>query len=49
VGTFYDSGNVPLYRYYNGKDHFYTTNSAEIGTKTPGVGYINLDFGQKGT
>ena len=29
---------VPLYRYYNGAqfDHFYTTNSAEIGTTTPG-------------
>ena len=30
-------GTVPLYRYYNGKEHFYTTNSHEIGTITPGV------------
>lgn len=30
--------SVPLYRYWNGqnRDHFYTTNSAEIGTTTPG-------------
>ena len=33
---------VPLYRYYKGgtQDHFYTTNSQEIGTTTPGqIGY----------
>lgn len=30
-------GLVPLYRYFNGNDHFYTTNGAEIGTTTPGV------------
>ena len=31
-------GTVPLYRYYNSHvcDHFYTTNSHEIGTTTPG-------------
>lgn len=29
-------GSVPLYRYFNGQDHFYTTNSNEIGTTTPG-------------
>ena len=28
--------NRPLYRYWNGKDHFYTTNAAEIGTTTHG-------------
>jgi Repeat of unknown function (DUF5648) len=27
---------APVYRYWNGKDHFYTTNSEEIGTTTPG-------------
>jgi Repeat of unknown function (DUF5648) len=27
---------VPVYRYWNGKEHFYTTNSEEIGTTTPG-------------
>lgn len=31
------TGSVPLYRYYNGADHFYTTNTNEIGTTTPGV------------
>jgi len=30
-------GTLPFYRYWNGKEHFYTTNSAEIGTTTPGV------------
>ena len=31
-------GTIPLYRYFNQniKDHFYTTNSQEIGTVTPG-------------
>ena len=35
----YQSGLVPLYRYYNGNigDHFYTTNAQEIGTTVPGV------------
>lgn len=28
---------VALYRYWNGKDHFYTTNANEIGTTTPGL------------
>ena len=27
---------TPVYRYYNGVDHFYTPNPAEIGTTTPG-------------
>ena len=31
-----EEGTVPLYRYWNGKDHFYTTNAAEIGTTTAG-------------
>ena len=31
------SGYVPLYRYWNGKDHFYTTNAHEIGTDVYGV------------
>ena len=31
------SGLVPLFRYYNGFEHFYTSNSAEIGTTTSGV------------
>ena len=32
------AGSVPLYRYFLGSrvDHFYTTNSAEIGTTTSG-------------
>ena len=39
-------GTIPLYRYFNpnGLDHFYTTNSKEIGTTTVGAsgqyGYI---------
>ena len=28
--------NRPLYRYWNGRDHFYTTNPHEIGTITHG-------------
>ena len=32
-----EQGCVPLYRYYNGKDHFYTQSSQEIGTITPGL------------
>ena len=27
---------VPFYRYWNGRDHFYTTNAAEIGTTSKG-------------
>ena len=27
---------VPVYRYFNGADHHYTTNPGEIGTTTPG-------------
>ncbi len=30
------AGTVPFYRYWNGADHFYTTNINEIGTSTPG-------------
>lgn len=30
-------GSVPLYRYFNGREHFYTTNANEIGTTTAGV------------
>jgi hypothetical protein len=30
------AGRVPLYRYWSGSDHFYTTNPREIGTTTPG-------------
>lgn len=29
-------GTIELYRYSNGKEHFYTTNSDEIGTVAPG-------------
>lgn len=29
-------GTLPLYRYWNGKNHFYTTNIGEIGTTIPG-------------
>jgi hypothetical protein len=29
-------GSIPLYRYWNHGDHFYTTNVNEIGTTTPG-------------
>ncbi len=29
-------GTVALYRYWNGNDHFYTANPAEVGTTTPG-------------
>ena len=34
----YRKGTVPLYRYSkaHGLDHFYTTDSAEIGTTHPG-------------
>ncbi len=32
-----DSGTIPLYRYFNGHNHFYTTNSDEIGTTVHGV------------
>jgi len=32
----HQEGLVPVYRYYNENDHFYTTNSEEIGTITPG-------------
>lgn len=32
VSTEPEAGLVPLYRYWNGKDHFYTTNDKEIGT-----------------
>ena len=28
-------GAIPIYRYYKGGDHFYTTNAKEIGTTTP--------------
>ena len=38
-------GSVPLYRYWNSRDHFYTTNPNEIGTTIPGKtgrhGYIS--------
>jgi len=40
-------GLVPLYRYYHeaNKDHFYTSNAAEIGTTTPGqVGHHGYKF-----
>ena len=30
------AGTVPFYRYWNGRDHFYTTNIHEIGTAIPG-------------
>lgn len=30
------AGTIPLYRYWKGSDHFYTTNSGEIGTTIPG-------------
>ena len=29
-------GTVPIYRYWNGKDHLYTTNRQEIGVTHPG-------------
>ena len=36
---------VPFYRYWNGKNHFYTTNKNEIGTTTPGtIGHYNYTF-----
>ena len=39
------AGLVPLFRYSNSYEHFYTTSSAEIGTTTPGVsgnyGYVS--------
>merc|ERR1719499_724355 len=31
------ANKVPLYRYWNGVEHFYTTSSEEIGTVTPGL------------
>ena len=33
----YIAGTTPLYRYFNGVEHFYTTSIAEIGTATPGT------------
>ena len=30
------AGTIPLYRYYGNEDHFYTTNTAEIGTTIKG-------------
>ena len=30
-------GSRPLYRYFDGKNHFYTQNAEEIGTIVPGV------------
>ncbi len=30
------SAQIPLYRYWNGKEHFYTTDANEIGTTTAG-------------
>jgi len=36
---------VPFYRYYNGKDHFYTTDKNEIGTTKKGAtGKQNYKF-----
>src|SRR3990167_866712 len=33
---------IPVFRYWNGRDHFYTTHAGEIGTTTPGhVGHHN--------
>jgi len=29
-------GTVPFYRYWSGRDHFYTININEIGTAVPG-------------
>ena len=38
-------GSIPLYRYFNGVDHFYTVSATEIGTITPGaVGNGNYKF-----
>lgn len=31
------TGLLPLYKYFNGKDHLYTTSDAEIGTTTHGA------------
>ena len=36
IHTRQDPNTIPLYRYWNGRDHFYTTNSNEIGVTTPG-------------
>ena len=36
IGSGRATGSVPLYRYWNGQEHFYTTNSNEIGVTTPG-------------
>ena len=44
------AGSVPLYRYWKSGigDHFYTTNSREIGTTNPGVtgnyGYVSEEI-----
>ena len=40
VGSIHDTpdrGTIPLYRYWNGLDHFYTTKSDDIGTTVVGV------------
>ena len=51
---------MPLYRYWNGKDHFYTTNKDEIGTTVEGekgkhnytcegiAGYVMTEGGEPG-
>ena len=36
------NGFLPLYRYCNGKDHFYTTNAHEIGTGKYGYKYEGI-------
>ena len=37
VWSYAQPGTVPLYRYWNGRDHFYTTSASEIGTTIPGT------------
>uniref|UniRef100_A0A7S3YHN4 DUF5648 domain-containing protein n=1 Tax=Lotharella globosa TaxID=91324 RepID=A0A7S3YHN4_9EUKA len=34
--TWHTPGSVAVHRYWNGGDHFYTTNSAELGVPDPG-------------
>lgn len=38
------SNNMPVYRYWNGHDHFYTANYTELGAGKGGYGYEKIDF-----
>ncbi len=37
------NGAIPFYRYFNGKDHYYTTNFRELGTGAGGYRYEGVE------